>query len=111
MTGSWSAEELRTRLAEDGTDYLEFLRVGSMSGGLYALAAGDVDTQTPHSEDEVYVVLAGSAAFVCAGTQREVTPGDTLFVAAGVEHRFVDITEDLEVLVFFAPAEGTHSTT
>jgi hypothetical protein len=29
------------------------------------------------------------------------------FVPAREEHRFHDITEDLAVLVFFAPAEGT----
>jgi quercetin dioxygenase-like cupin family protein len=32
-----------------------------------------------------------------------VGPGDTIFVAAGVAHRFVDITEDLALVVVFAP--------
>jgi hypothetical protein len=30
-----------------------------------------------------------------------------VFVKAGVEHRFHNITEDLTTLVFFAPAEYT----
>jgi hypothetical protein len=41
-----------------GNLYLEFLRVSAFSMGLYALAAGSVDPQHPHTEDEVYYVLA-----------------------------------------------------
>jgi hypothetical protein len=36
---------------------------------------------------------------------RAVAAGSLIFVAAGVEHRFYDIQEELQVLVFFAPAE------
>ena len=36
---------------------------------------------------------------------RAVRAGTILFVERNVEHRFFDITEDLTVLVFFAPAE------
>ena len=60
--------------------------------------------QTPHTEDEIYVVTAGRARFVERGDRVE-RAGDTIFVAAGVEHRFVDITEDLALVVVFAPAE------
>jgi len=35
-----------------------------------------------------------------------IAEGSVIFVAANVEHRFHDITEDLSVLVFFAPAES-----
>jgi quercetin dioxygenase-like cupin family protein len=40
-----------------------------------------------------------------------VEPGSVAFVAAGVEHRFVDISEDLEVLVFWSPARHTNAPT
>jgi hypothetical protein len=36
---------------------------------------------------------------------REVGPGAVIFVKAGDEHRFHSISEDLTLLVFFAPAE------
>jgi quercetin dioxygenase-like cupin family protein len=36
-------------------------------------------------------------------------PGTVLFVAAGEEHRFHSITEEMTALVFFAPAEGTNA--
>jgi quercetin dioxygenase-like cupin family protein len=34
-----------------------------------------------------------------------VQPGSLVFVAAHVPHKFHDITEDLKLLVFFAPPE------
>lgn len=87
--------------------YLEFLRVPSLSVGVYALAAGDEDPQQPHSEDEVYYVVSGQARIQVGEEDQEVGAGSIVFVAAQVEHRFHSITEDLSVLVFFAPAEYT----
>jgi mannose-6-phosphate isomerase-like protein (cupin superfamily) len=85
--------------------WLEFLRVPSLSMGLYRLAAGQVDRQQPHTEDEVYYVLAGRATFHAGDQELPAAPGTILFVERGLEHRFTDIQEDLTVLVFFAPAE------
>ena len=101
----YGLSDLRSRLLEGGDLYLEFLRVESMSAGLYALPAGGVDPQDPHSEDEVYYVISGRAAINIAGQVRSVQAGSVIFVAKNIEHGFVDIDEDLEVLVLFAPAE------
>lgn len=87
--------------------YWEFLRVPSLSVGLYRLPAGGVDPQQPHAEDEVYHVLAGRAHLRIGAEDQPVEAGSIIYVAAGRPHRFHTITEDLEVLVFFAPAEGT----
>lgn len=95
-------EELRKQKQKS---YLEFLRVSSMSAGLYVLAAGATDPQSPHNQDEMYVVIRGRGRFRAADQDAEVSAGSVLFVAAEVEHRFYDITEELAVLVFFAPAE------
>lgn len=84
--------------------YLPFLRRDSLRTGLYRLPAGGTDRQTPHKRDEVYYVVTGKSLFTVAGEEVEVVPGTVLFVAAGVEHRFHHITEDLEVLVFFGGA-------
>ena len=92
--------------AAAGRPYLEFLRVPAMSVGLYALAAGAIDRQSPHAEDEVYVVLRGVARFSAGGEVVDVQAGDTIFVPAGEEHRFHDISEDLELIVIFAPSES-----
>ena len=77
-----------------------------MSGGLYVLPAGTADPQQPHHEDEMYYVVRGRARFKAATEDREVSAGSVIFVAAEVEHRFYDVTEELAVLVMFAPAES-----
>jgi mannose-6-phosphate isomerase-like protein (cupin superfamily) len=83
--------------------YAEFLRSDLLSVGLAVWPAGSVDTQEPHTEDEVYHVVAGRARITVADETRPVGPGSIVFVATAVEHRFHDIEEDLRVLVFWAP--------
>ncbi len=85
--------------------YLEFLRVPSMSMGIYTLPAGSTDPQPPHTEDEVYYVAYGRATIRVGSEDHDVVPGSIVYVPANVEHRFHDIIEELTVLVFFAPAE------
>ncbi len=104
----WAAYEiadLLRRRQESGRLYLEFLRVPALSAGVYELAAGAADPQRPHTQDELYYVIAGRARFRADGEETAVGPGTVLYVEAEVEHRFFDIAEDLQVLVFFAPAE------
>jgi mannose-6-phosphate isomerase-like protein (cupin superfamily) len=102
----FSLDELRSeRERSDGRPYHEFLRIDPLSAGLYELAAGAEDLQQPHAEDELYYVVGGSARFEVEGERRPVGPGDVIFVAARVPHRFVEIERDLTLLVFFAPAE------
>jgi len=84
-------------------DWVEQLRTKSMSVGTYSIPVGGVDDQLPHHEDEIYVVTTGRAKLVTPGGTEDVGPGDVLFVPAEEEHRFTEITEDLALLVFFAP--------
>jgi mannose-6-phosphate isomerase-like protein (cupin superfamily) len=95
--------DIRQQQSESGKPYLQFLSEGTMSLGLYVLEAGSTDSQSPHAEDEIYYVGEGRAAIVVAGERRPVQPGSIVFVAKEVDHRFVDIEEDLSILVFFAP--------
>jgi quercetin dioxygenase-like cupin family protein len=101
--------ELMQQRSESLKLYLEFLRVSAMSAGLYVLPAGAVDPQHPHSEDELYYVVKGRARMTVGNEERAVTAESLIFVEANQEHRFYDITEDLVVLVFFAPAEHAQS--
>jgi mannose-6-phosphate isomerase-like protein (cupin superfamily) len=89
-----------------GGSYLEFLRVPTLSVGLYTLPAGGVDPQQPHTEDEVYYVVEGRGYIRVETEDRPVESGTIVFVAANVEHHFHSISEDLKILVFFAPAES-----
>ena len=88
-----------------GAAYAEWLRVPALSSGVYRLPAGGVDPQQPHAEDELYHVVAGRAQFETPEGRTGVAPGDLIFVEAHLEHRFVEIEEDLVVLVAFGPAE------
>jgi mannose-6-phosphate isomerase-like protein (cupin superfamily) len=98
--------EVAGQRAQSGKLYHEFLRVPAMSAGLYVLAAGATDLQQPHHEDEIYYVVRGRARFRAGDEDGEISAGSVLFVAAEVEHRFHDVTEELALLVFFAPPES-----
>ena len=98
--------EVEAQRVQRGKLYSEFLRVPAMSAGLYVLPAGATDLQRPHHEDEMYYVVRGRGRFRAGEDDREVAAGSVLFVAAEVEHHFYDITEELQLLVFFAPAES-----
>jgi mannose-6-phosphate isomerase-like protein (cupin superfamily) len=98
-------EELRKLADTSGERYLEFLRQPSMSLGLYRLRAGEADPQQPHNQDEVYYVVSGKGKLRVEDKILGARPGAILFVAKHAEHKFIEIEEDLELLVFFAPAE------
>jgi mannose-6-phosphate isomerase-like protein (cupin superfamily) len=98
-------DDLTRQRAAKGKLYLEFLRVPAMSAGVYVLPQGGIDPQKPHREDEMYYVVRGRARMQIGSDHAEVRPGSVIFVEAALEHRFYDIQEQLEVLVFFAPAE------
>jgi mannose-6-phosphate isomerase-like protein (cupin superfamily) len=98
--------QLLGQRSRQATPYLEFLRVASMSAGLYVLPAGAVDRQSPHQQDELYYVVRGRARMRAGEQDRSIGPGALIFVAAHAPHRFYDIEQDLELLVFFAPPES-----
>lgn len=92
------------RTANQGA-YLRFLKERHMSAGLYALAAGEADTQRPHAQDEIYLVVSGRAAITVGDETTTVARGSVVYVPAGTAHRFHHITEDLRVMVVFSPPE------
>lgn len=106
----WTVSGLNAAQEQGGKLYHEFLRVPTMSAGLYHLAAGAADPQEPHSEDEMYYVVQGRALLQVGEKETPVEPGSLVFVAANVAHRFHSISENLTVLVFFAPAEYSRRT-
>jgi mannose-6-phosphate isomerase-like protein (cupin superfamily) len=89
---------------KDGKRFLEVLTHGSLSVEIYAPRGHD--PQTPHTRDEAYVVVEGRGEFIDGRDRYPFGPGDVLFVPAGVEHRFVDFTDDLVVWVIFYGPEG-----
>jgi mannose-6-phosphate isomerase-like protein (cupin superfamily) len=63
--------------------------------------------QTPHEQDEIYMIVRGRGVLVHDGKRDAFTPGDIMFVAAGTEHCFEDFSDDLAVwVVFYGPRGG-----
>jgi len=105
MANFFNIADAEKQRKDSGKRYSEFLRVPAMSAGIYVLPAGGADPQSPHKEDEMYYVVRGRARMRAGSEDHAVSEGSIIFVAAGVEHRFYEITEELMALVFFAPAE------
>jgi mannose-6-phosphate isomerase-like protein (cupin superfamily) len=101
---SFDLEQLG-KLAVQAQPYYEIMRRRGMSLGLYVLPAGSTDQQHPHASDELYVIMQGSGTLRVREQDREVRPGSVLSVDHGEQHKFVDITDDLHILVVFAPPE------
>ena len=82
--------------------YYEFLRVPTLSCGIYTLAAGSKDLQGPHDEDEVYFVVSGRGRVRVGDEERSVGRGSVLYVKATEQHSFFEVEEDMTLLCFFA---------
>jgi mannose-6-phosphate isomerase-like protein (cupin superfamily) len=113
-TEVFALDQLLAKRLQAGRSYLEFLRVPTMSAGVYVLPAGAPDPQQPHQQDEIYYVVRGKAKVRLVSKEdakerteeRSVGEGSVIFVEAGMEHRFFDVEEELVVLVVFAPEES-----
>src|SRR6476469_9099725 len=90
-------------------DWIVHLNTNDLSLGTYCIPAGGVDDQSPHTEDEIYVVKTGRATLVTTSETAPVGQGSVIYVPAGEEHRFTDVTEDLALIVVFAPPYGSRS--
>jgi mannose-6-phosphate isomerase-like protein (cupin superfamily) len=104
-----AAGQFAAPAAGEQAAWVEHLRVADLSVGTYSIPAAGVDGQVPHTEDEVYVVTAGRATLESGGERVAVGPGSVIYVPAGEVHRFTEITEDLAMVVLFAPAEYSRS--
>ena len=81
------------------------LHHGTLDVALGAPARASV--QTPHEQDEVYIIVRGRGVLFHDGQRDPFEPGDFLFVAAGIEHQFEAISDDLLIWrVFYGPKGG-----
>ncbi len=87
--------------------YVILHRHGTLTIGLYAPRG--TDPQSPHTRDEVYVVLRGRGTFVNGDARHPFGPSDVLFVPAHQTHRFEDFSDDFAAWVMFYGPEGGES--
>ena len=108
MTGGFhhtASEQAAAAAANEHEPYSVALRRGTLELGYYTPV--EVDRQQPHDQDEVYVIVSGRGRFVNDGVVCDFGPGDALFVPAGVEHRFLDFSDDTGMwVVFYGPPGG-----
>lgn len=91
-------------LTDDRSLFRTFFSHGSLEIELYK--PDGVDLQKPHDRDEIYVVASGSSHFTVGTEEYDAIAGDVLFVAAGVEHRFSNFSDDFATWVFFYGPKG-----
>ena len=99
-----TAEAFEKLPPEGGTRFVSTFEHGTLSVELYAPRGHD--PQTPHTRDEVYVVVSGTGTFFHGGKREPFGPGDFLFVEAGLEHRFENFSDDFATWVLFYGPEG-----
>jgi mannose-6-phosphate isomerase-like protein (cupin superfamily) len=98
-------EEAKAAPIPPGSRSSLLMQHGSMRLRYYAPRG--TDSQTPHDQDELYVIAAGRGTFVVGGQRVPFGPGDVLFAAAQVEHRFEGFSDDFATwVVFYGPPGG-----
>jgi len=99
------AGEAEARLPESQRERsIVLFQHGTLTVKLYAPRGSD--PQSPHTRDEIYVVIRVTGDFICPGECRKFRPHDLLFVPGGMEHRFENFSDDLALWVFFYGPEG-----
>lgn len=101
-----TAEAAREQLpTPEGQQWITMLHRGELEVELYAPSGTDL--QTPHTRDELYFILRGTGDFALSGRRHPFAPGEAYFVAAGVDHRFENFSDDfLTWVVFYGPEGG-----
>jgi mannose-6-phosphate isomerase-like protein (cupin superfamily) len=100
-----SPAEAKAKLLEESEfPFTVVMKHGSMSVEYYA--PEKTDMQTPHKQDELYVIIKGDGFFMRNGERVSCKKGDLLFVPAGMEHRFENFSDDFATWVIFYGPDG-----
>jgi mannose-6-phosphate isomerase-like protein (cupin superfamily) len=110
MPYSFSIEEAIEKLGKETSQrFTLLLKHGTMSIEYYA--PKDRDLQTPHMQDEIYVITSGSAIFNRDGEKQACRQGDILFVPAAMKHHFEQFSDDFATwVIFYGPQGGERVT-
>ncbi len=100
-----SIKQALNQLGSEGVKLFEQVMAhGSMSVEIYR--PNKVDLQTPHLQDELYVIASGTGEFFNNGKTSKFQSGDVLFVPAGIEHRFLNFSDEFSTWVIFYGPQG-----
>lgn len=99
------ANALRNLTQQSDALFLKVMEHATMSVEIYRPVKTDL--QTPHAQDELYVVISGTGEFLNNGKRVSFQPGDVLFVPAGTDHHFENFTDDFATwVIFYGPSGG-----
>ena len=101
-------ESLKKLLEQSENPFAVMMRHGTMT--IEYFAPQEIDTQTPHKQDEIYVIIKGHATFFRNGERTSCKKNDILFVPAGMEHYFENFSHDFATWVIFYGPEGGEKT-
>ncbi|MDC1293565.1 cupin domain-containing protein [Candidatus Puniceispirillum sp.] len=66
--------------------------------------------QKPHDHDNCFIIIKGHGKFEMSDEIVSFSPGDFLFVLAGLPHRFTDFSDTMSTWVmFYGPDSGENS--
>ncbi len=101
-----SPDEALAKLLKEGEfPFTTVLKHGSMTVEYFA--PQEADTQQPHLQDELYVIIRGHATLLRDQERIPCRRGDILFVPAGMEHYFETFTDDFATwVIFYGPVGG-----
>jgi len=105
ISAAFVLDDLAAKNAETDGPWIQFFDNNTMLSGLYEIPAGGEDSQQPHKIDELYFIVKGVAKLVAGDETYAAKAGSFFFVKASIPHRFIDIKEDLQVIVFFSKAD------
>lgn len=91
-------------LEQSDAPFVELFRHGSLRVEFYQPKG--VDRQSPHEQDEIYVIASGSGSFLSGEQVQPFSAGEVLFVPAGQVHRFESFSDDFATWVFFYGPKG-----
>ncbi len=94
-----SVEEAAKLLETENAPFVQVISDGKMKVEYFA--PKHLDRQKPHSQDELYIIIAGKAEFLRNGEIIKCSKGDVMFVPAKMEHRFINFSEDFATWVIF----------
>ena len=98
---AFDVQDILKEMDAKNTPWVSFFEGQNLFTGIYRLNAGAEDKQQPHKTDEVYYVISGKAKLRVGDESTVAEKGKILFVKAGADHSFLDIEEELVLLVFF----------
>jgi mannose-6-phosphate isomerase-like protein (cupin superfamily) len=94
--------KLYSKMHLDNSDFLTFFDLDHLQVGILRLRPGEIDTQEPHSKDEVYFVLEGDGFIEIGNKSYEIKKDLFIYVPSKVKHRFHGNTQEILVLYFFS---------